>query len=321
MPPTAKGRRLSVGIRHLAALNACMFFPLHSESSDCIYPHKSTPPAIGSWISIWVPRLHIASLCPPQGNDALKPTGMQHVTWSNSAILQRKGTEKQIWVDFFQHRQPHAPTFPKMVGRYLSGWSARKTSCSPVDFGVHTAGDSLQSDLAMQLLGIFASEHGCPWALWHLESSRPPGALVSSVQTLFFSSCSHPEWQTKKGGWRWAPTYEDKAAMGFQTARFAAQDICRAWLLGAYVCIHLCKYTQCAHTSMFVYIYIYSFTYTTHMLVESKKYWIPHAVGEQPFNQKQPCTPIADMAQWSSLPSRQWISVPNCRQMKDPLTS
>ena len=28
MPPTAKGRRLSVGIRHLAALNVCMFFPI-----------------------------------------------------------------------------------------------------------------------------------------------------------------------------------------------------------------------------------------------------------------------------------------------------
>ena len=225
MPPTAKGRRLSVGIRHLAALNACMFFPLHSESSDCIYPHKSTPtrnrlldlhlscqapycvalPAARQWC----PEAHRNAAC----------------TWSNSAIFQRKGTAKQIWVDFFQHRRPHAPTFPKMVGRYLSGWSARKTSCSPVGFGVHTTGDSLQSDLAMQLLGSFASEHVCPWELWHLESSRPPGALVSSVQTLFFSSCSHPEWQTKKGGWRWAPTYEEKAAMGFQTARSAAQDI------------------------------------------------------------------------------------------------
>lgn len=69
------------------------------------------------------------------------------VAWSTlqSFSLQRKGTAKQIWADFFQHRRPHAPTFPKMVGRYLSGWSARKTSCSPVEFGVHTAGDSLQS--------------------------------------------------------------------------------------------------------------------------------------------------------------------------------
>ncbi len=57
------------------------------------------------------------------------------------------------------------------------------------------------------------------------------------------------------------------------------------------------------------------------MLVESKGNWIPHVVGEQTFNQRQPCTLIADMAQWSSLPSRRWISVPNCRQMKDPLAS